>query len=117
MARSGLAVATRQPLCPLGSDFRVTFYDDHVLGRYEQAILHVLERTGVRFGSPKALAILEEHGALVDRATQVVRFSPELVKRRAGNGAAQLLPRLPGGPVRPRPRGARHVQHDQRLRH
>jgi trimethylamine--corrinoid protein Co-methyltransferase len=80
MARSGLAVATRQPLCPLGSDFRVTFYDDHALGRYEQAILRVLERTGVRFGSPRALAILEEHGALVDRATQVVHFSPALVK-------------------------------------
>ena len=88
MAESGLDVATRQPLCPLGSDFRVSFYDEHVLGRYEQAILRVLERTGVRFGSPKALAILEEHGALVDHATQVVRFSPELVK-----GALARAPR------------------------
>ena len=76
-----LDLCRRQPLCPLGSDFRVSFYDARILGRYEEAILQVLQRTGVRFGSPKALAILEEHGALVDRATQVVRFSPELVKR------------------------------------
>ena len=79
MAESGLDLATRQPPCPLGSDFRVTFYDEHVLSRYEQAILQVLERTGVRFGSPKTLDILEEHGAAVDRASGVVRFAPELV--------------------------------------
>jgi trimethylamine--corrinoid protein Co-methyltransferase len=79
MTESSLDVATRQPLCPLGSDFRVTFYDEHVLGRYERAILQVLERTGVRFGSPKALDILEVHGAAVDHASGVVRFSPALV--------------------------------------
>ena len=81
MPRPDFEVATRQPLCPLGSDFRVAFYDEHVLGRYEQAILQVLERTGVRFGSPKALGILEEHGAAVDRGSGVVRFAPGLVRR------------------------------------
>ena len=81
MAESCRDVTARQPLCPLGSDFRVSFYDESVLGRYEQAILQVLERTGVRFGSPKALGILEEHGAAVDRGSGVVRFAPELVKR------------------------------------
>jgi trimethylamine--corrinoid protein Co-methyltransferase len=81
MAETGLDLARRQPLLPLGSDFRVSFYDEGRLGRYEEAILQVLERTGVRFGSPKALAILEEHGATVDRASAVVRFPPDLVKR------------------------------------
>ena len=79
MAESDIDVTARQPLCPLGSDFRVSFYDERVLGRYEQAILQVLETTGVRFGSPKALDILEEHGAAVDRGSGVVRFAPELV--------------------------------------
>jgi len=81
VGESGLDVTQRQPLCPLGSDFRVSFYDERVLGRYEQAILQVLETTGVRFGSPKALDILEEHGAAVDRGSGVVRFAAELVKR------------------------------------
>ena len=88
MADAGLDLAQRQPLCPLGADFRVSFYDARILGRYEQAILQVLERTGVRFGSPKALDILEEHGATVDRGSGVVRFSPELVK-----GALAKAPR------------------------
>ena len=88
MAESGIDVTARQPLCPLGSDFRVSFYDESVLGRYEQAILQVLERTGVRFGSPKALDILEEHGAAVDRVSGVVRFSPQLVM-----GALATAPR------------------------
>jgi trimethylamine--corrinoid protein Co-methyltransferase len=81
MAESGIDLTARQPLCPLGSDFHVTFYDESVLGRYERAILQVLETTGVRFGSPKALDILEEHGAVVDRGSGVVRFAPELVRR------------------------------------
>ena len=42
-------------------------------------MLSVLERTGVRFGSAKALDILAEHGAEVDRASGVVRFAPDLV--------------------------------------
>lgn len=85
---TSIDVTTRQPLTTLGSDFRVSFYDEHVLGRYAQAILQVLERTGVRFGSPKALHILEEHGAAVDRAGGVVRFPPELV-----SGALATAPR------------------------
>jgi len=78
---SQLDLTRRQPLLPLGSDFRITFYDQARLDRYRDAVLQVLERTGVRFGSPKALAILEEHGAQVERASGVVRFAPDLVTR------------------------------------
>jgi trimethylamine---corrinoid protein Co-methyltransferase len=78
---SQLDLSTRQPLLPLGSDFTVRFYDGAKLDRYRDAVLTVLERTGVRFGSEKALAVLEEHGAAVDRATGVVRFAPDLVTR------------------------------------
>ena len=72
-------VTERQPLCPLGSDFRVSFFEESVLSRYEQAILQVLERTGLRFTSPRALDILEERGAVVDRPSGVARFAPGLV--------------------------------------
>ena len=78
---SQLDLTVRQPLLPLGSDFRVGFYDEAKLDRYRDAVLAVLERTGVRFGSEKALAVLEEHGAQVDRASGVVRFPPDLVTR------------------------------------
>ena len=76
---SQLDLNRRQPLLPLGSDFAVRFYDAAKLDRYKDAVLSVLERTGVRFGSPKALDILAEHGARVDRASGVVRFTPDLV--------------------------------------
>ena len=78
---SQLDLAHRQPLLPLGSDFRVQFYDAARLDRYKDAVLTVLERTGVRFGSPKALDVLQEHGARVDRESGVVRFPPDLVVR------------------------------------
>lgn len=78
---SKLDVTRPQPLLPLGSDFRVTFYERTRLDAYKDAALRVLERTGVKFASPKALAILEEHGATVDRASGVVRFAPDLVTR------------------------------------
>ena len=76
-----LDLATRQALCPLGSDFRVSFYDERRLERYREAVLHVLEHTGVRFGSPRALDILAGHGARVERESGVVRFAPDLVTR------------------------------------
>lgn len=77
---STLDLRSRQPLLPLGSDFAVSFYGATRLERYVEVVLQVLERTGVRFGSPKALAILAEHGAWVERATGVVRFAPDLVR-------------------------------------
>ena len=76
---SQLDLSRRQPLLPLGSDFAVRFYDAAKLDRYKDAVLSVLERTGVRFGSPKALDVLAQHGADVDRASGVVRFAPDLV--------------------------------------
>jgi trimethylamine--corrinoid protein Co-methyltransferase len=78
---SQLDLTHRQPLLPLGSDFAVRFYDEAKLDRYRDAVFAVLERTGVKFGSPKALDILDEHGAEVDRASGIVRFAPDLVTR------------------------------------
>ena len=100
---SQLDLTHRQPLLPLGSDFTVHFYDEARLERYREAVLTVLERTGVKFGSPKALDILAEHGAEVDRTSGVVRFAPDLVTSRARPGAAHVLARLPRRLARPRP--------------
>jgi trimethylamine--corrinoid protein Co-methyltransferase len=69
------------PLEPIRSNRRVRFLDDEQLDRLQDATLRILEEVGVRFPSEPALEILAGHGATVDRATQVVRFPPDLVRR------------------------------------
>jgi len=71
----------RPPLEPLRPAFRLRFLSDEQLDQLQGATLDILERVGVKFPSEVALRILEEHGAQVDRATQVVKMSPDLVMR------------------------------------
>ena len=67
------------PLEPIRSAYHLHFLSEEQLDALQQATLAILERTGVRFPSPKALEVLAAHGAQVDAQTQVVRFPPELV--------------------------------------
>jgi trimethylamine--corrinoid protein Co-methyltransferase len=55
------------------------FLDDGQLDQIQSATLEVLENTGIQFPSEKALDIFAEHGADVDRDTQIVKISRELV--------------------------------------
>ena len=48
--------------------------------RIHTATLDLIESTGVKFPSPRALDILEAHGATVDRATQVARIPGAVVE-------------------------------------
>jgi trimethylamine---corrinoid protein Co-methyltransferase len=50
------------------------------ISRLHAATLEILEQVGVRFPSTKTLDIWEAHGAQVDRETQIVRASPELIE-------------------------------------
>jgi trimethylamine--corrinoid protein Co-methyltransferase len=75
------AISETPPLEPLRSRRRVRFLDDEQLERLQDATLRVLEDVGVRFPSEAALDILAGHGARVDRATQIVRFPRDLVRR------------------------------------
>ena len=78
---AGQVPSVTPPLEPIRSHRRVQFLDDGQLDRLQDATLRVLEEVGVRFPSENALGILADHGAEVDRATQVVRFPPDLVLR------------------------------------
>ena len=49
--------------------------------RLHAATMEILEQVGVRFPSEKALAIWEAHGAQVDRETQIIKASPELIEK------------------------------------
>jgi trimethylamine---corrinoid protein Co-methyltransferase len=70
---------THSPLEPIQSSYRVPYLSAQQLDRLQAATLEILERTGVRFPSDKALTVLAEHGAHVDRASQIVKFPRDLV--------------------------------------
>ena len=48
--------------------------------RIHEATLQIIENTGVRFPSKRALAIWEKHGAQVDHDTMVVKAPRELIE-------------------------------------
>jgi len=56
----------RPPLEPLRSPYRLQYLSPDDLDQLQAATLEILERTGVRFPSEKALQVLAGHGAMVD---------------------------------------------------
>ncbi len=70
----------RQPLAPLRSDFPVRFHDEAQIEPLRDATLRLLETTGVRFASPKALKILAAAGARVDEGSEIARLPRALVE-------------------------------------
>lgn len=71
----------RNPIEPIRTNFKVQFLSNEQLGIMQQATLEVLENTGVQFPSERALKVFEEHGAKVDRKTQVVKLPRDLVMK------------------------------------
>lgn len=72
--------------------------DDDAVKRIHAATLETLESVGVRFPLPRALDILEAHGARVDRASAVARIpAPVLLKALAEAPPAWTLAALDPG--------------------
>ncbi len=69
----------RPPIEPIEPAFTFTYHSAEQLDRLKQATLDILETVGVRFESAKALDLLAEAGAGVDRASQVAKLPPALV--------------------------------------
>lgn len=67
------------------------------VNKIHSATLEIIEKTGVRFPSKRAIAIWEEHGAEVDHDTQVVRVKGEIVEGaiRKGKPSYVLAARNP----------------------
>jgi trimethylamine--corrinoid protein Co-methyltransferase len=59
---------------------RLHILDEDDVRRIHTATLAVIEKTGVRFPSQRALDIWEEHGAAVDRETMIVRASGHIIE-------------------------------------
>ncbi len=68
------------PLQPIRPGRHVRILDDDQLDSLQAATLEILDEVGVHCPSPVALDIFTDHGARVDRASMVVRLSPELVR-------------------------------------
>jgi trimethylamine--corrinoid protein Co-methyltransferase len=64
---------------PIRTTKRINFLDDKQLISMQEATLNILENTGVLFPSERALDIFSEHGAIVDRESQIVKIPRELV--------------------------------------
>jgi len=56
-----------------------------------EATLTVIERTGVRFPSTRALDIWEEHGATVDRDRQIVKAPSDLIERALATAPSEYM--------------------------
>lgn len=71
----------RQPIEPIRSAFKVRFTTDEQLALLQEATLQIMEEVGVRFPSEKALAIFSDHGAQVEKSTQIVKIPRDLVRK------------------------------------
>jgi len=83
--RSGLR---RQPIEPWRPTFRPQRHDVAYLDRFVDAAMQVLERTGVKVLSERAVAVFREHGAGFDAERRIVRLREDLVR-----GALASAPR------------------------
>jgi len=70
----------RQAIAPLRSDFTVRFHSEAQIEPLREATLALLKRTGVKYRSAKALAILKKAGAKVDEGSDLVRLPRRLVE-------------------------------------
>jgi trimethylamine--corrinoid protein Co-methyltransferase len=73
------------PIEPLKPAFHLRCTTDAQLDRLQEATLTILKDVGVRFPSKKALDVFAAHGAQVNQDTQVVKMSPDLVKKALAN--------------------------------
>jgi trimethylamine--corrinoid protein Co-methyltransferase len=69
----------RPALEPLRSAYRLQYLTDEQLDQLQEATLDILENVGVKFPSEKALKVFAEHGAHVDRDTQIVKLKRDMV--------------------------------------
>ena len=71
----------RPPIEPLRSEIRFQYLGVEELDQLQAATLTILEEVGVKFPSEKALALFADYGAQVDHESQIVKLSPDLVRR------------------------------------
>jgi trimethylamine--corrinoid protein Co-methyltransferase len=79
------------PLEPLKTTYHLQFLTDQQLDVLQNATLEILENTGVKFPSQKALTIFAEHGAEVDWKSQIVRMKSDFVLKALSSNPRYFL--------------------------
>ena len=77
----------KQPRNPY-SPFEIVSADQ--IEAIHQASMKILRELGIAFLDDEALDILKEHGADVDRSTQMVKFDPELIEKYIAKSPEQF---------------------------
>ena len=72
-------------------EMKIKTLADEDVEKIHQATLTVLEQTGVKFPSEKALHILAEASADVDFKTQIVKIRPDLLMKTLAKAPAEFL--------------------------
>ena len=67
--------------CYVGKRVRLELLDAAQVRQIHEATLDVIENVGVMFFSQRALDVLEEHGATVDRETTIAKIPGEVVEK------------------------------------
>ena len=69
------------PLNPISNPrFSIKVLSDEEVQRLHAATLDVIEHTGVKFPLPRALDILEAHGATIDRTTSIAKIPGRVIE-------------------------------------
>ncbi len=68
-------------ILPFTSPFKSEALTQAELEALKEKTLYLLDEVGVHFPSTKALEIFADHGASVDMETEIVRITPDLVKK------------------------------------
>jgi trimethylamine--corrinoid protein Co-methyltransferase len=79
-------------------DRKIRLLSDDNLDRIHEAILKVLQMTGVRFPSQKALDIFAQAGAEVDFNSQIVKIQPDLLMKTLARAPAKFVMGSRGNP-------------------
>jgi trimethylamine---corrinoid protein Co-methyltransferase len=66
---------------PLETSYHLQYLSEEQLDHLQEATLEIMEKTGVKFPSQKALKVLAEHGVKVDFKTQLARFPKDVVMK------------------------------------
>jgi trimethylamine--corrinoid protein Co-methyltransferase len=80
------------------SDRKIRVLGAGKLDKIHAAVLDVLQKTGVRFPSPKALDIFAQAGAEVNSATQIVKIQPDLLMKTLSRAPAEFVMGSRGNP-------------------
>jgi trimethylamine--corrinoid protein Co-methyltransferase len=69
------------PIEPLVPSYNIRILPDEKLEQFKSGVLHLLENTGFKCPSERALKIYAENGAQVDFETQIVKLPPDVVMK------------------------------------